>query len=287
MTLIKVWYTALTALMLVSTASCAQAPRNFEHPHAYDLNNPETFYLWDVLHEISGITFPERASNRVYAIEDETGTLYRFQPGAQLLEESKFHKKGDYEGIALSKGRVIVLRSDGRLYSFDEPDNFESGLGDTEEWTDLVPKAEYEGLAALPDGSLFLLCKKCDVDKKADRTSGYELHLDDSGKISKVGDFSVDHQQIEKFMSLNGKDFRPSALSKNQSTGEWYILSSVNQMLVIADQQFQVREVFPLDPKLYNQPEGLAFDHAGNLYISNEGGDQSRKGTILKIKKTP
>src|SRR5690606_11988243 len=136
----------------------------------------------------------------------------------------KFGKKGDYEGVAVSKGRVIVMRSDGRLYSFEEPQNFGGALSLVDEWKGLVPKAEYESLAALPDGSIFMICKKCDVDKKAAKTSGYELRMDDSGQISKVSEFSIDHQQIEQFSSLNGKDFRPSALAKNHATGEWYIL---------------------------------------------------------------
>lgn len=281
------WSAALAAVMLFCTASCAQAPRSYEHPREYNLNQPDIFYLWDVLHEISGITIPDSSSALLYAVEDETGTLYRFQPHVKELEEIRFGKKGDYEGLALSKGQIIVLRSDGRLYSFAQPQDFDGETGEVNEWKALVPKEEYESLAALPDGSVFMLCKQCDVDKKTDRTSGYKLQLDDSGQISLVGEFSIDHQQIEKFSSLEGKNFRPSALARNHQTGEWYILSSVNQMLVIADDQFQVQSVYPLDPKLYNQPEGMAFDRAGNLYISNEGGDVTKKGTVLIIQQTP
>ncbi|MEI9955485.1 MAG: SdiA-regulated domain-containing protein [Ferruginibacter sp.] len=68
-------------------------------------------------------------------------------------------------------------------------------------------------------------------------------------------------------------------------TNEWYILSSVNKLLVITDNNWKVQKTYPLDASLFNQPEGIAFDKQGNLYISNEGGD-SGKGTILKFNKT-
>jgi uncharacterized protein YjiK len=43
-----------------------------------------------------------------------------------------------------------------------------------------------------------------------------------------------------------------------------------------------VKEVYPLNPALFRQPEGIAFDNENNLYISNEGDDIS-KGNVLKF----
>jgi uncharacterized protein YjiK len=53
-------------------------------------------------------------------------------------------------------------------------------------------------------------------------------------------------------------------------------------MLVVADSSWKVKQVFNLDPSLYIQPEGIAFDKNNNLYISNEGGD-IHAGNVLKI----
>jgi uncharacterized protein YjiK len=51
---------------------------------------------------------------------------------------------------------------------------------------------------------------------------------------------------------------------------------------VVADSTWKVKQVYKLNPALYIQPEGIAFDKNGNLYISNEGGDL-HAGNILKI----
>jgi uncharacterized protein YjiK len=53
-------------------------------------------------------------------------------------------------------------------------------------------------------------------------------------------------------------------------------------MLVIADNDWTVKEVYPLDRATFRQPEGIAFDGENNLYISNEGDDMS-KGNVLKF----
>lgn len=53
-------------------------------------------------------------------------------------------------------------------------------------------------------------------------------------------------------------------------------------MLVITNSTWQVEEVHRLDPALYRQPEGIAFDKKANLYISNEG-DKLNSGNVLKM----
>jgi uncharacterized protein YjiK len=78
--------------------------------------------------------------------------------------------------------------------------------------------------------------------------------------------------------------FRPSAMAQNPVTNEWFIISAVNEILVVTDQQWQVKDVYPLNHKTFLQPEGLAFDKKGNLYISNEG-DEISKGNIYRFKR--
>lgn len=277
---------ASLVFFLIVLSACAQDNTVYTSPEGYTLTDPETYYLSDALHEVSGITFPYKGSGVLVAIEDETGTVYQLQLDENKTILGKFGKSGDYEGIAATRQDLIVLRSDGVLFIMPLANSKEKKIQDVIMTDDLIPTDEYEGLAVDPtDDLIYVLCKKCDVDKKREKVSGYIFEIRDHQPRLK-GQFEIDENQIDSFESLKGKDFRPSALAKNQLRDEWYILSSINKMLVVADSSWNVKAVYPLNPKHFNQPEGIAFDADNNLFISNEGGDKTRKGTILKFNET-
>lgn len=275
-----------TMICFILFPACAQTKIEYKSPTGYDLTQPEEFFLPDILHEISGIAFEEDKSDEIYAVEDETGNLYYFNPENDKLQKTKFGKKGDYEDLAVINNYVAVLRSDGKLFTFPLAEINQKKIKAVKEWKNLIPKEEYESLAA-KDSLLYVLCKECSIDKKTHKTSGYIFKLSKGGKLTPIGNFIIDGKQINAFFSLKNKDFRPSALTKNKLTNEWYILSSINKMLVVTDENWQVTSVYPLNPGIFNQPEGIAFDNKGNLYISNEGGNKTKKGTLLKFKLNP
>lgn len=269
-------------------SACAQTPKSYDSPKGYDFNNGQQIFLPDALHELSGIAFPKESTDLIFANEDENGIVYFFAPVDQSLQQIEFAKKGDYEGIAISNGYVIVLKSNGIVYTFPYGDIQQKKVSNLMVGENLIPKEEYESLAASSiDSLLYVLCKECKVDKGSKTTTGYILGLSKDGEVSNKGEFKIDEEQIEGFSSLKGKKFRPSALTKNTHTNQWYILSSINKILVVANEKWEIVGAYPLDPSLFNQPEAIAFDHDSNLYIGNEGGDKTRKGTLVKFNLIP
>jgi hypothetical protein len=129
--------------------------------------------------------------------------------------------------------------------------------------------------------SVYILCKNCADENDKKKAKGYILQLNDQGQLSQQGNFVVNVKDIEKITGGIKFDFRPSALAQNPRTKEWYIVSSVNKLLVITDANWKVTAAYNLNPALYIQPEGIAFDKNLDLYISNEGGDL-HSGNILK-----
>jgi uncharacterized protein YjiK len=235
-----------------------------------------------VLDEISGISFHDGNADTIYAEQDEEGKLFTFRLGGDQIAETKFAKKGDFEDVQVTGNRVIMLRSDGRIYTFPFSQAFDKKAEDVKESDDVLPEGEYESMYADKQGRrLYVLCKHCS-ENKSRLVAGHILSIGDDGGIQPVKDFALNAEDIAAKAGMKKIRFEPSALARNERTGEWFILSSVNKMVVVTSDDWTVKEVFRLDPSLYNQPEGMAFDNSGNLYISNEKGSTAAS-TVCKI----
>ena len=266
--------------------SCTNKPEVIANPKGYDLGKPVKYNMHINLTEISGIAFRHGKSDSLYAEEDENGNVYYLKLGDKKVNESRFAKSGDYEDIAISNNYVIILRSDGTLFTFPFNQVRNKEIPGVKKIKDVIPAGEYEGMYAdEKTNRLYILCKNCDGDK-GKVSSGYILQLQNDGTVKSAGGFSINVKAVEQLLTGKKKGgFRPSALAKNLNTNEWYILSSVNKVLVVTDASWDVKNVYPLNPKLFNQPEGIAFDDHNNLYISNEG-DLVTAGNVLKFNYT-
>ena len=268
-------------LLTISMLGCTSASKEEKTIKNYDLENPDKFFMPESLLEISGITFYKGRSDTVYAIQDEQGKLFRMPWGVKKQYNSKFGKQGDYEDVTIVNDWVLILKSNGNLFSFPFADAVYEEIDSVREWKDVLPKGEYEGIYGdEATGKVYIICKNCPEDNSKDLVSGYIIQLGDS--VHQTGTFQVDVNKIKTFTGKVKRGFRPSALAKNPVTSEWFILSAVNKLLVVTDSNWKIKEACFLNGNTFNQPEGIAFDKEGTLYISNEGDDLSQ-GNILKF----
>ena len=275
---------ALGFLVTLTGLSCVEKkPKGGDSPIGYNLNKPQKYSMPDILQEISGIAFDKGDNKTVYAEMDEDGSVFSLPLGTKNEVATKFAKKGDYEDISIAQGWVILLKSNGDLYSFLLSETKKPEAANVKEIKGLVPKGEYEGMFAdEASGNIYVLCKNCKQDKGTKVTSGYILSLQKDGNIKPKGTFSVDVSQVDQLSGKKKGTFHPSALAINPLTKEWYIVSSVNKALLVTDQNWKIKNVYHLSSNTFNQPEGIAFDKAGNLYISNEG-SETQLGNILRF----
>jgi len=271
---------AVTGMMLLLEA-CSSAETKDASPKEYDLEKPERFAMPESLLEISGISFDKGNNDTIYAIQDEEGKLFRLAWGNKKQSHVKFGKSGDYEDVSIVRDRVVILKSNGSLFAFPFSDAIYDEIDSVQEWQRILPEGEYEGMFGdEASGRLYILCKNCKADNN-DNVTGYIYQVGDDSLVA-AGQFNVDVESIKPFSGKVKKGFRPSALAKNPVTNEWFMVSAINKLLVVADENWKVKNAYPLNGNTFNQPEGLAFDKAGNMYISNEGDDLSA-GNILKF----
>ncbi len=273
----------LLILSLVFNLACNKTEVE-KNPKDYNLSKPETFVLPQALKEISGIAFQNGNADTIYAEQDEEGKLFYGQWGDKQIKQAQFGPPGDYEDLAISNGYAILLRSDGVLLTMPLNEVKNGNQSYVKTLNGLLPQGEYEGLAADEiNNQLYVLCKKCLDINTSTTAKGYIFQMTPSVEMRNMGSFTIDVNTITALSGVQNIKFHPSALAKNKSRNEWYILSSVNKMLVITDAAWKVKEVYKLNPSVFSQPEGIAFDSDNNLYISNERGDATN-GTILRFK---
>ena len=257
----------------------------YKSPAGYDINKPEKLVMKNSLREISGIAFIPGKEEVLYAIEDEAGKLFSITPGSDQLSHSKFGKKGDYEDVTiLNNATVAVLKSNGSLYLFPVNEIGKEKIDSVKEYEKILPEGEYEGLVA-DSTKIIALCKNCPGDKEKKEVSVYTLQWAPGDSLTVTNTFKVDITLIQPAGESSKEKFHPSGIAKNPITHQWYIISSVNKLLLILDEQWKAKEFYPLDPSLFKQPEGITFNSKGDLYISNEGGDGDANILLFRYQK--
>src|SRR6266700_4983498 len=123
----------LLSSMLLIQASCNSQKIYYKSPAGYNFNEPVKYNMPDVLHEISGIAFNKGNGDTIYAEQDEEGRLFHFKPGDKKMIISKFGKHGDYEDVSICDDYVIMLRSDGVLFTFPLREGCDEKAADVKE----------------------------------------------------------------------------------------------------------------------------------------------------------
>ncbi|MGF1925985.1 MAG: SdiA-regulated domain-containing protein, partial [Bacteroidia bacterium] len=261
---------------------CIEGDKVVSNPAGYDLAKPKKYSMPDILQEVSGIAFNKGDSSFIYAQQDEDGKLFKLPIGTKDETTTKFAGKGDYEDLTIIGNWIVLLKSNGDLFSFPLSETNNAEAANVNKSPGLVPKGEYEGMYAdEASGLVYVLCKSCKVDKGSKLTSGYIFSFQ-NGMLSSKGSFKIDASKIDELTGKKKGNLHPSALAIHPITKEWYVLSSTSKVLVILDAKWQVKNAYHLNANTFNQPEGIAFDTLGNMYISNEG-SETQVGNVLRF----
>lgn len=259
----------------------------------YDLNHPaRTWFLPDVLKEVSDIAL--LSENEIACVEDEHGLVYVYDLSlARVTDKVHFASKGDYEGLAVAGQTVFVLRSDGKLFELANLKHHTS----TQTHDLHLPIAESEGLCYDAARGRLLIAPKSknqsvfgkdirpifafDLKQRVvAEQPALEINLRDIRRFAKRHDLPVLRQADKDGKgSHSALRFVPSAIAMNPKSGDMFVLSSADHVLISCTTTGEVTGYALLDPELFRQPEGIAFFPNGDMLISNEASGQ--RATLL------
>lgn len=277
-----------------------ETTKQSEDVFAYQLDQPnETFKLESILQEISGLGISS-SGDFLYAVQDENGVIFRLdrKTGA-IIERTKFHKDGDYEGIESVGDKIYVVKSTGTIYEV-------SNLGMPDQAMKkynffLSKENDVEGLAYdKKNNRLLLACKGVPATGESFEVIRmkkviyafdldslqlipdpiYTIHLDHIRKYLEQHTSLKEYEKLLEFFSAGKENltFNPSALAIHPITNQIYVISSSGKVMIVMNESGDVIHVEKLKKSIHAQPEGIIFDKDGTLYISNEG-----KGGTPKI----
>lgn len=262
---------------------------------SYDLRKPDT--VWKLpasLHEISGLCFTLKDS-QILAVQDERGDVFSLDPlTGQLINTWSLAGKGDFEGIEVVDSTLFLLHSSGKLYCSAWNDGPEGELK-------IVQLAgskgiDLEGLGWDPIIRKLLIAVKDDPSNPELGKKGWYVFEPTTG-ILESNVQGVDKENFErivrKHLDRKGKKkimhwlnknpdqflLGPSAIAFHPITHEIFVLSHRGKVLLRFDGNGICLMVYPLDQNILPQPEGIAFNQKGDLYIASEG-NKKKPGQI-------
>lgn len=275
----KGFFKLAVLLLLVPVGdSCQSSANKMRSPAGYNLNKPEVINLTKKIDQISGIVY-SASDNSLYAIDDDNGDLYNIPITEHPeIKKWKFGKKADYEDLVMTDSMFYILISNGTIISF--PKKFP--ITDVKERKiDLEGFNEFETLYydAAAD-RLLMLCKECNKDdKQTVSIYPFDLSSDSFGQPLKL-----ERKNVEAITKEKTGRLKISGGTINSSTGEVFLVSSINKLLIVTDKDLNVKDAYDLQRSEFEHPEGICFAPDGTLFVSNEASEET-KANILIFKK--
>ena len=252
-------------------------PYNLQHPtYIIQLEN-------EALNEISGLS-PSGEPGILCAVSDEKGEVLFIDSkgGGAIKRRVLFRDKGDFEGVEKVDDCLYAIKSDGDLY---EVSRWKGGKPKYKKYeTGLSKSDDVEGLGYDKKRNALLVACKGDPDQPGIRpVFAFDLG---TKQLSAEPVYTVDPLEVNQLIPYDEQDkkhfFSASGVAIHPISGEVYIISTALKRLVVLDYDSgKIKIAARLDKSMFPQPEGIAFDESGNLFISSEG--KKSKGMLFRF----
>lgn len=279
--------------VLLSTMAYANDPVNTPPPFnpgpptalPYDMTYPYAYFeLDDVIKKISGLS-PTSDPKLVAGIQEEEGKIYMLDKKTGKIANSTFFAtEGEFQAIEMVGNDAYALKSSGQLFKIT---NFKGGQRSVKMIRTNLPRtANLQGLAYDVAHDRLLMAAKGQKEGEFTRQI-YSFDVK-TAQVNPEPVFEISLASFKEFLagkkekqyaglrtdyvekaSTKGFDFAPSSIAINPVTGNLFVLSPVNNVLLVLDQEGKVLEMSKLKKEHHLNPEGICFDEEGTMFIAN------------------
>ncbi len=247
------------------------------------------------LREISGIS--SYADNEIACVQDKNGTIFIYNlESDSIIHQFQFASSGTFEGMTRVDSTYYILQGDATMielkYPYDSTSCQRIKLG--------VNNLNNEGLCIDQRGNRLLLAPKTKINKgkeNKDLVGIYAINLD-TKRIENEAVFYMSIAEIEAFAnerniplpqkinkaakdSVSALKFEPTSIAVHPRSDEIYILSSVDQSIIVYDKEGKLQNFMRLDPTMISRPKRIVFLANGDLVITND--NPYGKPTLIKF----
>lgn len=235
--------------------------------------------------EVSGLT--DLDAHTVACLQDEDATLYVLDiHNGQILERHPFGPPGDMEGLTRVGNELYALRSDGLIYRlqlkgghYSAVDSFHmeldhrniEGLG-YDERTGLVlvaPKDVLKGDKELRDQrSVFAVDP---ATRKLLPAPVLTYSVREIIHQAEANGMKLPMRTTKKGKQVDAIKLRMSSIAVDPISDHYFLLSAVDQTLLVLDRKGAFVALHLLDAHLLPKPEGITFLPNGDMLIATEG----------------
>jgi uncharacterized protein YjiK len=239
------------------------------------------------LREVSGLT--DLDGRRVACLQDESATLYIVDiADGHILEQHPFGPPGDMEGLTRVGNDIYALRSDGLIYQLRQ-EGKHYAMADSFHMR--LPRNNIEGLGFDERKGLVLVAPK-DHEKGGpelrDRRSVFAFDTATHALLphpvltysvthilrqAKANGVTIPTRTTPKGREVPTVKFRMSSIAVDPVSDHYFLLSAVDQTLLVLDRKGIFVALYLLDAQLLPKPEGITFLPNGDMLISTEGKD--------------
>ena len=244
--------------------------RSYGSPKGYNIKEPDSRELGKSVNEISGLTFNTDDST-LLAVSDSKRKIFQLDLSREKLKDyaEKMYTQSDFEDLVKIDTNIYVLISDGTLISM--PLHVADSSRTVVYPSPFRGKNDFETMYYDPSANgLIIICKECEAEKGQQKRNAYRFDLSEKA-FDDAPFYSISTKNVKELVKNDDAEFKPSAAAIHPIEKNLYILASAGSLLVITDSKGKVLEAFNLNPDKFPQPEGIAFNPNGTMYISNEG----------------